>query len=88
MLADLQPSVFFVQETKCSQVGQLKLGNNFVIFELVRQNRSGGGLALGCSKDLSPVWIREGNDQVEALSVDIFVRKMKIRCCVAWTSRK
>ena len=43
-----------------------------------------GGLALGCLKDLQPAWVREGNDQVEALSVDIFVKNMKIRCCVAY----
>ena len=51
-------------------------------YELLRQNRNGGGLALGCSKD--PVWVREGNDQVEAISVDIFLKNMKIRCCCAY----
>ena len=41
-------------------------------------------MALGCAKDLNPAWVREGNDQVEALSVDIFPKNMKIRCCVAY----
>ena len=80
---DLQPSVFFVEETKYKDTGKLKF-DNYVIFELVRENREGGGLALGCAKDLNPVWVREGDDSVEALSVEIFVKKMKIRCCVAY----
>ena len=83
MLLDLQPSVFFVEETKYKDTGKLKF-DNYVIFELVRENREGGGLALGCAKDLNPVWVREGDDSVEALSVEIFVKKMKIRCCVAY----
>ena len=84
VLADLKPSVFFIQESKYKDAGQLKVGNNFIIYELLRENKSGGGLALGCAKDLNPAWVREGNDQVEALSVDIFPKNMKIRCCVAY----
>ena len=30
------------------------------------------------------MWVREGNDLVEALSIEIFLKKMKIRCCVAY----
>ena len=84
VLKDLEPSVFFIQESKYSETGQMKLGNNFIIFELVRKNRSGGGLALGCSKDLKPVLMREGNNEIEALSVNIFANKTKIRCCLAY----
>jgi hypothetical protein len=83
-LSELQPSVFFVEETKLRDAGKLKL-DNYVIFERVRENRDGGGgLALGCVKELKPVWVREGRDKVEALSVDIFVKEMKIRCCAAY----
>ena len=41
-------------------------------------------MALGCLKELQPIWVREGDDQVETLSINIFVQKMKIRCCVAY----
>ena len=41
-------------------------------------------MALGCDKDLNPAWVREGDDTVEALSVEIFVKDLKIRCCVAY----
>ena len=46
------------------------------------------GLALGGVKDLKPVWVREGEEGVEVLSAHIFVRKMKIRCCVAYNPQE
>ena len=56
-----------------------------MIFEAIRENKgAGGGLALGCSKELNPAWVREGVNGVEALSVDIFLKSMKIRCCAAY----
>ena len=84
VLNELKPSVFFIEETKFKDSGKLKI-ENYDIFELVRGSRDGGGgLAIGCVKELQPVWVREGNDQAEALSVEIFVKNLKIRCCVAY----
>ena len=52
---------------------------------MVRENRyGGGGLALGVAKELNPVWVREGEELVEALSVEISLKKLKIRCCAAY----
>ena len=52
---------------------------------MVRESRDGGGgLALGVAKELNPAWVREGNDKVEALSVEISVKGMQIRCCAAY----
>ena len=84
VLNELKPSAFFLQETKFKEAGKLKL-DDYVIFEKVRNSRDGGGLAFGCIPELTPVWVREGeDDNVEALSVNIFVKKFKIRCCVAY----
>ena len=84
VISDLQPAVFFIEETKYKDSGKFKLAN-YVIFELVRQSRDGGGwLSLGCVKDLQPVWLREGDDMVEALSISISLKTMSIRCCVAY----
>jgi hypothetical protein len=84
VLSELKPSVFLIEETKYNETGKLKL-DNYVVFEVVRENKgAGGGLALGCIKELNPAFVREGNGGVEALSVDIFLRTMKIRCCVAY----
>ena len=35
-------------------------------------------------KELNPIWVREGEEEVEALLIDIFVQNMKMRCCVAY----
>ena len=83
VLSELKPSVFFIQETKFKTEGKFKL-DNYLVFELLRKNKEGGGLAIGCATNLKPAWVREGDDDVEALSVDIFVEGMKIRCCAAY----
>jgi hypothetical protein len=84
VLNDLKPSVFFIEETKYKDAGKLKL-DDYLIFEKVRKSKiNGGGLAIGCLRELNPVWVREGEGEVETLSVDIFVRNMNIRCCVAY----
>ena len=84
VIDDLKPAVFFLEETKYQDPGKLNVGNDFYIYELIRQDKKGGGLALGCLKDLNPTLVREGNDEVEALTVEIFLKDIKIRCCVAY----
>ena len=77
-------NVFFLQETKAKTTGTFKL-ENFIIFEKVRTNQDGGGgIALGCQKDLCPVWVREGDKNVETISVNISIRSMSIRLCSAY----
>ena len=84
VLEDLKPSVFFLEETKFKDTGKLKL-EEYLVFEKVRKNKvAGGGVALGCIRELKPAWVREGEDPVEAISVEIFVKQMKIRCCVGY----
>ena len=83
VLEELKPSVFLLEETKFKESGKFKL-KNYVIYELVRKDRNGGGLALGVAVELQPAWVREGDDGVEALSVIISLKNMEIRCCVAY----
>ena len=83
VLSEVKPSIFFVQETKLKMEGKLKF-ENYLVFELIRKNKEGGGIAIGCEKSLKPAWVREGDDDAEALSIDIFVKGMKIRCCAAY----
>ena len=64
MLNELNPSVFLIEETKFKEKGKFKI-NNFIIFELVRQSRDGGVLALGCIKEMNPVLVRKGDDDIE-----------------------
>ena len=84
VLSELEPSVFFVEETKYKEEDQLKI-DKYVIFELTRDSKDGGGgLAMGVIRELNPILVRKGNDEVEAISVNIFVRSMSIRCVVAY----
>ena len=76
VLHELSPSIFFVQETKTKNYGQIKSANCVnVIYELIRSERGGGGIAIGCKKDLHPVLLREGNDEVECLTVRLIFPK-------------
>ena len=76
----LQPAVFFIQESKVSRKGQLKI-ENYEIFEVVRPNCPGGGSILtGIHKNLSPVFISGGEDDIELLIVQAKVGCADIRC--------
>ena len=83
LIRELQPSVWSMQETKCNVKGQFKL-NDYYVYELVREKKGGGGLAIGALKDLKPVWIKEGNDEVEAITIEINVKKLAISFTVAY----
>ena len=61
-----------------------KLTENYQIFELIRSEKHGGGLAIGAVNDLQPVWITEGDDEVEILVVEVRVVELKIRCICAY----
>ena len=82
LLANLQPSVFFVQETKFKRNGKLKSENTskYHIYERIRKDKTGGGIAIGISKELDPVWIREGKDNIELLTVEINLSGFQVRC--------
>ena len=53
VLNDLKPSVFMVEETKFKESGKFKI-DNYIIYELTRKSKEGGGLALGVMKELNP----------------------------------
>ena len=67
------PSVFCIQETKVKKTNQIKTDSSkeYTIYELVRKNSKGGGLCIGIKKDIKPVWVGQGDDEVEALAVEI-----------------
>ena len=84
VIKELNPSIFFVQETKLKEEGKMKIAD-YVIFEKLRSTRTnGGGLAIGCKEEFNPIWVREGGEEVETLSIDIFVKQLEIRCCTGY----
>ena len=86
MLKDLQPSIFFVEETKMKRQGQIKSKNSekYVIYELIRKGRAGGGLAIGVVKELNPTWISEGDNMTEILTVQVNAQDFAIRCVAGY----
>ena len=82
MLSTLNPTVFFIEETKMTTGGRIKTENSqkYQIFELVRQTKTGGGIAIGALADVEPVLLSEGNDNVEVLVIEIIASGLKIRC--------
>ena len=61
--------MFFAQETKLKQPGKIKTDScaDYHIFERNRKDQNGGGLAVGVLKDLQPVWVGEGEGEIETL---------------------
>ena len=82
------PAVFMLQETKTKKSGKIKTESTkkYIIYELHRKKEkvSGGGLAIGILKELHPAFVNEGNDEVEALTVEIWIEDFPIRLVVAY----
>lgn len=83
VLTDLEPAIFFIEETKLKEKQRFKV-ENYEVFEKPRDEKDGGGLIIGCKPELSPFLVREASEPVEAFSIDIHVNQFKIRCCIAY----
>ena len=77
---DSGASVWMMQETKCHTAGSLKL-DGFISYEHTRLNGEGGGLALFAKKE---AFVRDGGEEVEALTVDLHVKQTTISCSTAY----
>jgi hypothetical protein len=80
VLSELNSSIFFLEETKLKYYGTLKIEKPFIIYELNRKDRNGGGIAIGLKEELKPVWISEGNDDTEVLVVEVDISNTRVRC--------
>ena len=99
VLYDLQPCVFSIQETKRKISDPiLKSHNlhNYQIFELRREleksqggkGLSGGGLAIGAIHELNPILTRQGNDDVECVSVEVKAGNIKLLIVTGYGPQK
>ena len=86
ILTRICPQIWMLQETKLKPNEQIKCDSvkDFQVFYLSRQESQGGGLAIGVTKDLESTLIREGDDQTEALSVEVRVDDFPIRVITAF----
>ena len=83
VLRQLKPAVFFVEETKLRRPGKLEM-NNYQVYELNRKDKNGGGIAIGVLEQLKPVWISEGDDAIEVLTIEANLNGLKTRCVGAY----
>ena len=78
------PSILSLQETKFQIAGKHKL-NGYISYEHLRtENIAGGGLLMAIKTELNPALVRDGGETVEAITVDICLKKMKIACTTAY----
>ena len=80
------PAAVFIQETHFKRSGRIKTTSSkkYTWYELNRtsdadKGENGGGIALGVINSLNPSWIREGDDDCESLTVEIWVEGFPIR---------
>ena len=86
-----KPAAVFLQETKLKRSGRIKTpsGSKYTWYELHRtdqadKGQNGGGLALGVLNVLEPSWVSEGDDDAEAITVEIWVEGFPIRLVCAY----
>ena len=68
VIKDTKASVFFLQETKCDQANKLKM-EGFIIFDKVRVNKGGGGVAVAARTELNPILVSEADDDIDAITI-------------------
>ena len=75
-----------LQETKLRNGEQIKCGavDDFQVFQLNRQKSQGGGLALGVLKSIESALIRDGDDDIEVLSVYALLGDIPTRVIVGY----
>ena len=78
------PSILSLQETKFQVFGKHKFPGYITYEHLRSEKTAGGGILLAIVKDLSPALVRDGGKNVEAITVDINVKKMQISCVTAY----
>ena len=86
ILKRLKPQIWCIQETKLKPSEMLKrdVTSKFQMYYLNRQESQGGGLAIGIDKEIESTLVREGNDEVEALVVQLVLGEFPVRLIVAY----
>ena len=76
----------FLQETKLGRSGRIKTpsSKNYAWCELHRtenasKGEKGGGIAIGVLNTLEPSWVSEGDDETEAITIEIWLNGFPVR---------
>ena len=86
-----KPSVVFLQETKLGRAHRIRTptSKKYTWYELHRtlkaeKGEKGGGIAIGVINSLQPSWISEGDDDIEAITVEIWLSGFPVRLVCAY----
>ena len=63
-----EPLVLFIQESRVSRAGQIKIPS-FQVFEVMRKNSEGGSILTAVHESLNPVFISGGENELEILVI-------------------
>ena len=86
ILKRLQPQVWSIQESKLKPNETLhgEETDKFQIFYLNRKNSMGGGIAVGIDKDIESTLVREGDDNIEAMVLQVVLGTIPVKLVVAY----
>ena len=76
-IRESKATIIAMQETKYSQNGLTNF-DGFYTYENLRSNKDGCGVALSALKELSPAFVCDGGNNVEAITVDIHLKNMAL----------
>ena len=78
IIKDQDIKIWCLQETHSIKNGQIKFdgSDTYQIYEVIREGKLGGGLAIGVDKSLSPVWVGQGEGGVEAMTISVSFKQM------------
>ena len=81
VLSKLKPKLWSLQETHMRKPGNIKFSGSelYQIYELTRNDKGGGGLVVGVSKELQSVLVRQEEGEVEALTLMVTVSGLSVR---------
>ena len=66
------PTILSLQENKFNVSGKHNFEGYFTYEHLKTEKTEGGRILMAVKKELSPDLVRDGGEEVEALTVDIF----------------
>ena len=83
LIRESNATVIAMQETKVTNPGQIKF-DGYYTYEHTRKNGDGGGVALSAIKELNPVYVCDGGEHTEAVTIDIHLKTMAISVTSAY----
>ena len=83
LIRDTGSSIISMQETKATHASLNNLDGYFT-YEQIRSKKDGGGVTISALKTLQPVFVSEGGEDAEAVTIDKHVKQMAVTITSAY----